>query len=106
VQTQIRPCSGDFFLKINKRACTSIQHTRVLDLQELSNSITLALVDHNQKCKAKPLFEKAIVTYLIDALVKVALTDIIFTVFARFSIYTDKYTGSSLNANSLCAKFN
>ena len=30
MQTQIRPCRGDFFLKINKRACTSIRYTRVL----------------------------------------------------------------------------
>ena len=30
VQTQIRPYRGNFFLKINKRACTSIWHTRVL----------------------------------------------------------------------------
>ena len=30
VQTKIRPCRGDFFLKINKHACTSIQYTRVL----------------------------------------------------------------------------
>ena len=30
VQTEIRPCRGDFFLKINKRACTSIRHTRVV----------------------------------------------------------------------------
>ena len=29
VQTQIRLCRGEFFLEINKRACTSIQHTRV-----------------------------------------------------------------------------
>ena len=29
VRTQIRPCRGDFLLKINKRACTSIRHTRV-----------------------------------------------------------------------------
>ena len=29
VQTKIRPCRGKFFLKINKRACTSIQYTRV-----------------------------------------------------------------------------
>ena len=29
MQTQIRPCRGDFLLKINKRACTSIRHTRV-----------------------------------------------------------------------------
>ena len=34
VQTQIRPYRGDFFLKINKRACTSIRHTRVLTLKE------------------------------------------------------------------------
>ena len=30
VQTKIRPCRGEFFLKINKRACTSIRYTRVL----------------------------------------------------------------------------
>ena len=30
VQTKIRPCRVDFFLKINKRACTSIRYTRVL----------------------------------------------------------------------------
>jgi hypothetical protein len=30
VQTKIRPCRGDFFLKINKRACTSIRYTRVV----------------------------------------------------------------------------
>ena len=29
VQTQIRPCRGEFLLKINKRACTSIRYTRV-----------------------------------------------------------------------------
>jgi hypothetical protein len=29
VQTKIRPCRGDFFLKINKHAYTSIQYTRV-----------------------------------------------------------------------------
>ena len=29
VQTKIRPCRGKFFLKINKRARTSIQYTRV-----------------------------------------------------------------------------
>ena len=29
VQTQIRPCRGEFCLKINKRACTSIRYTRV-----------------------------------------------------------------------------
>ena len=29
VQTRIRPCRGEFFLKINKRACTSIRYTRV-----------------------------------------------------------------------------
>ena len=29
VQTKIKPCRGDFFLKINKRACTSIRYTRV-----------------------------------------------------------------------------
>ena len=29
VQTKIRPCRGEFFLKINKRACTSIGYTRV-----------------------------------------------------------------------------
>ena len=29
VQTKIRPCRGDFCLKINKRACTSIRYTRV-----------------------------------------------------------------------------
>ena len=28
--TQIRPCRGDFLLKINKCACTSIRYTRVL----------------------------------------------------------------------------
>ena len=32
VQTKIRPCRGDFFPKINKRACTSIRYTRVLTL--------------------------------------------------------------------------
>ena len=32
VQTEIRPCRGDFFLKINKRACTSIRYTRVVGL--------------------------------------------------------------------------
>ena len=31
MQTQIRPCRGEFFLKINKRACTSIRHTRVFE---------------------------------------------------------------------------
>jgi hypothetical protein len=31
MQTQIRPCWGEFFLKINKRACTSIRHTRVFE---------------------------------------------------------------------------
>ena len=30
VQTKIRPCRGDFFLKINKRASTSIRYTRVV----------------------------------------------------------------------------
>ena len=34
VQTQIRPCKGDFFLKINKRACTFIRHTWVLGRME------------------------------------------------------------------------
>ena len=29
MQGQIRPFRGNFFLKINKRACTSIRHTRV-----------------------------------------------------------------------------
>ena len=29
VQTKIRPYKVDFFLKINKRACTSIRYTRV-----------------------------------------------------------------------------
>ena len=29
VQTQIRPCWWEFFLEINKRACTSIWYTRV-----------------------------------------------------------------------------
>ena len=29
VQTKIRQCRVDFFLKINKRACTSIRYTRV-----------------------------------------------------------------------------
>ena len=29
VQTKIRPYRVDFFLKINKRACTSIRYTRV-----------------------------------------------------------------------------
>ena len=33
VQTKIRPCRGEFFLKINKRAITSIQHNRVIDLE-------------------------------------------------------------------------
>ena len=28
MQTKIRPCRGEFFLKINKRACTSIRYTR------------------------------------------------------------------------------
>ena len=32
VQTEIRPCRGEFFLKINERACTSIRHTRVGEL--------------------------------------------------------------------------
>mgnify|MGYP007048889333 CR=1 FL=1 len=32
MQTKIRQCRGEFFLKINKRACTSIWHTRVLYL--------------------------------------------------------------------------
>ena len=31
MQTQIWPCRGEFFLKINKRACTSIRHTRVFE---------------------------------------------------------------------------
>ena len=30
VQTKIRPCRVDFFLKINKCVCTSIRYTRVL----------------------------------------------------------------------------
>ena len=30
VQTKIRPCRGEFFLKINKRACTSIRYIRVV----------------------------------------------------------------------------
>ena len=30
VQTKIRPCRVEFFLKINKRACTSIRYTRVV----------------------------------------------------------------------------
>ena len=29
VQTKIRPCKGEFFLKIVKHACTSIRYTRV-----------------------------------------------------------------------------
>ena len=29
VQTKIKPCRGEFFLKINNRACTSIRYTRV-----------------------------------------------------------------------------
>jgi hypothetical protein len=29
VQGEIRPCRGEFFLKINKRACTSIRYTKV-----------------------------------------------------------------------------
>ena len=29
VQTKIRPCRGEFFLRINKRACTSIRYTSV-----------------------------------------------------------------------------
>ena len=32
VQTKIRPYRVDFFLKINKRACTSIRYTRVPNL--------------------------------------------------------------------------
>ena len=33
VQTQIRLCREEFFLKINKRACMSIWHSRVCRLQ-------------------------------------------------------------------------
>ena len=32
MQTQIRPCRGEFFLKIDKRACTFIRHTRGLGI--------------------------------------------------------------------------
>ena len=32
VQTKIRPYRVDFFLKINKRACTTIRYTRVLGI--------------------------------------------------------------------------
>jgi hypothetical protein len=40
VQTKIRPYRGDFFLKINKRACTSIRYTRVsYECPVLSNDL-------------------------------------------------------------------
>jgi len=32
VQIKIKPSRGEFFLKINKRACTSIRYTRVASL--------------------------------------------------------------------------
>ena len=31
VQIKIKPSRGEFFLKINKRACTSIRYTRVVE---------------------------------------------------------------------------
>ena len=40
VQTKIRPCRGEFFLKINKRACTSIRYTRVFDHFDPSGNLT------------------------------------------------------------------
>ena len=35
VQTKIRLCREKFSLKINKRACTSIRYTRVVDAKKL-----------------------------------------------------------------------
>ena len=35
MQTKIRPCRVNFFLKINKRACTSIRYTRVTKILAL-----------------------------------------------------------------------
>ena len=49
VQTKIRPCRGDFFLKINKRACTSIRYTRVLSLLFLGMFINEIALTQN-KC--------------------------------------------------------
>ena len=41
VQTEIRPCRGGFFLKINERACTFIRQTRVgefeIDFQSINS---------------------------------------------------------------------
>ena len=42
VQTKIRPCRGDFFLKINKRACMSIRYTRVLHILSKTWPIVIA----------------------------------------------------------------
>ena len=44
LQTKIRPCRGEFFLKIDKRACTSIWYTRVDDVTR----IKLALRNQGQ----------------------------------------------------------
>ena len=40
VQTKIRLYRVDFFLKINKRACTSIRYTRVFDHFDPSGNLT------------------------------------------------------------------
>ena len=56
VQTQIRPCRVDFFLKINKRACTTIRYTRVCWFlgKNLSNFVPLLWKLHNPYCHNSP----------------------------------------------------
>ena len=44
VQTKIRPCRREFFLKVNKRACTFIRYTRVFwKIDDFTNTFWLYL---------------------------------------------------------------
>ena len=57
VQTKIRPCRGEFFLKINKRACTSIRYTRVVcSSRDKAYSGQMLLKDLNEDQKFWILF--------------------------------------------------
>ena len=54
VQTKIRPCRGDFLLKINKRACTSIRYNRVCEVFSFWWEIVSALVQVPKRDRLKP----------------------------------------------------
>ena len=90
VQTKIRPCRGEFFLKINKRACTSIWYTRVYECSLNNKKVSIHSFWYTITCTTCLTFFSQIIwlfyTILTDC--KLAILSIQYKIFvSEFKSY-------------------